>query len=335
MTRIISSYWKRWTYLLVSLLVFCIELKVSAQDPQYSQFMLNQLYFNPAFAGNTAYPRVIGGYRNQWPGLGNAYVSYYASYDQFVDALEGGIGLGLSRDVQGNGVFSKTSVDLCYSYPIEMNGDMSARLGLQASVVQNTVKGSGLLLGDQSPYTNNTYHEVIGNQSKMYTDFSSGISFLYKEQYQINLSVSHINKPSDMTGVTYIYPLPMRFTAQVLSQFPSKRSNRNIERVYWRPGLMTQVQKNNNLIGWGCNILYSSLTAGMWVRNDMKMTFNTFIFLAGYTSGAFSLYYSYDSWFPRNYEQVKNYGAHEVTFVYLFKYNDPKKKMRIVKCPKF
>ena len=323
----ISLYHKFFIFLIVGITRFYINSEVLAQDPQYSQFMLNQLYFNPAFAGNTPYPRLIGGYRNQWPGLGNAFVSYYASFDQYCDFVKGGVGVGMSRDVQGDGVFSKTSFDLMYSYPIEINGNMSANLGFQASIVQKNINGSKLTLGDQSPYLNTSIaSENIGNRSKIFPDFSSGISFLYKEQYQINFSVSHLNRPVDMTGTTYMFPLPMRFTAQILSQYPSKQSNRNVERIILRPGIMAQFQKNNNFFGWGCNMLYSSFTGGLWFRNDATPTLNTFILLAGYAQDGFSIYYSYDSWFPKNYQQVKNYGAHEVTFIYLFQYNDPKKK---------
>ena len=46
--------------------------------------MFNQVYFNPAFSGTNEHPRFTTGYRNQWPGLGNTYVSYYATFDQHV-----------------------------------------------------------------------------------------------------------------------------------------------------------------------------------------------------------------------------------------------------------
>lgn len=331
----IGLYQKCIGFVLAGILGFSVDCAIFAQDPQYSQFMFNQLYFNPAFAGNTQYPRVIGGYRNQWPGLGNAFVSYYASFDQYFDFIGGGLGLGMARDIQGNGVFSKTSFDLMYSYPMEISGDMSANLGFQGSVVQKSLNGSKLVLGDQSPYTNTSITENIGSQSKIYPDFSAGISFLYKEQYQVNFSVSHLNRPNETNGSSYIYPLPVRFTVQVLSQYPSKRSNRNDERIILRPGIMAQIQKTNNFFGWGLNMMYSSFTGGIWFRNDATPSLNTLILLAGYSYGGFSVYYSYDSWFPKNYQQVKNYGAHEVTFIYLFEYNDPRKKMRTVKCPKF
>ncbi|HEY4789010.1 MAG TPA: PorP/SprF family type IX secretion system membrane protein, partial [Bacteroidales bacterium] len=148
--------------------------ELHSQDPIFSQFMFNQLYFNPAFAGNTPYPRLIGGYRNQWPGIGNAYVSYYASFDQYVDALDGGLGLGITKDNQAGGVFTKTAFDLIYSHPIEFTYDITANLGFQASLVQKKVNGSGVTLGDQSPYQTTTVQEVIPDQSKIYADFSAG-----------------------------------------------------------------------------------------------------------------------------------------------------------------
>lgn len=332
------SQYKKIVLSTIFIMVASVLSKIYAQDPVFSQFMFNQLYFNPAFAGNTPYPRIISGYRNQWPGLNNAFSSYYVSFDHYFESMNGGVGLAITRDVQGNGVFSKTSFDVMYSYPIELNKNMSANLGLQGSIVQKTMNGSKVILGDQDPFQTpgSQTQEVIPDQSKIYPDFSAGISFLYKEQYQVNLSVNHLNTPNEMTGSSYTFLSPMRFTIQVLAQYPSKKiDNRNRERLLFKPGIMTQFQKTNNSFEWGSNLLYSSFTGGLWFRNNVSLSLNSFIFLAGYSKSGFSLYYSYDLWLPRNYQAVKNYGAHEVTFIYLFQYNDPRKKMRTIKCPNF
>lgn len=322
--------------MLTIILGFTNNSLVRGQDPVFSQFMFNQLYFNPAFVGNTQYPRFVSGYRNQWPGIGNAYVTYYASFDRYFDLVKGGLGLGMSRDVQGDNVFSKTSFDFMYSFPVEFSSNLAANFGLQASVVQKKINGSSLSFGDQSPFQNPApAPEYIANQSKSYPDFSAGASFLYKEQYQFNFSVNHLNKPNEMTGSFYTYPSPMRINIQVLAQYPSKKTNRDAQRIIFRPGLMAQVQKTNNFFGWGSNVLFSTFTGGLWFRNDASMTLNTFTLLAGYSQSGYSFYYSYDCWLPKNYQHVKNYGAHEVTFIYLFQYNDPRKKMKTVKCPKF
>ncbi len=308
---------------------------LSAQDPVFSQFMFNQLYFNPAFAGNTPYPRIVSGYRNQWPAIGNAYVSYYASYDQFINWLDGGLGISISRDVQGKGVFSKTSFDLMYSYPIEISSDILANLGIQASLVQGKISSSGLVLPDQNPYQNSTQQEFIPDQSKLYPDFSAGTSFSIHEQYQINFSVHHLNTPNGMIGSGNKLLTPMRYTIQLLGRFSAKHDKRSEDKQMFQPGLMAQMQKSSIFFGWGSNVLFSSFIGGLWFRNNLALNLNSFIFLAGYSKSGLSLVYSYDVWAPKNGQGFKNYGAHEVTFIYLFQYNDPKKKMRTIKCPKF
>jgi type IX secretion system PorP/SprF family membrane protein len=307
-----------------------------AQDPVYSHFMFNQLYFNPAFAGNTPYPRLISGYRNQWPGLGKAYVDYYASFDMYADAVGGGVGLGISRDVQGDGIYSKSAFDVMYSYPVEISRNITANLGLQGGLVQKRLNADKVILGDQNPYETSATQEIIQSASKIYPDFSAGVSFLIKEQYQVNFSVHHINRPNEMLGTDYTYNSPMRFTVQAFTQFPRKKAGvgrPHQPNIILRPGIMTQLQPSYHFFGWGSNFLISSFTGGLWFRNSTSMKQNTIILLAGYTHLGLSLYYSYDYWMPGG--QNKNYGAHEVTFIYLFQYNDPKKKMKPIKCPKF
>jgi len=315
---------------------FCDFNNLSAQDPVFSQFMFNQINFNPAFAGNIPYPRFICGYRNQWPELGNAYVSYYASYDQFVNWLGGGAGINLSRDVQGKGVFSKTSLDLMYSYPIEVSNNLMVNLGLLGGFVQKKISGAGLLLPDQNPYQSSSQQEYIADQSKLYPDFAVGTTFRIHEQYQINFSVYHLNNPNETMGSGNKYLTPVCYNLQLLGRFQAKQRNRsNDAGTSIQPGLMAQLQKTNIFFGGGSNVLFSSFMGGVWFRNNISLNINSFIFLAGYTHSGLSLYYSYDLWVPKNNQSFKNYGSHEVTFIYLFQYNDPKKKMRTIKCPKF
>src|SRR4051812_14773105 len=81
-----------------------------AQDPEFTQFYANPLYLNPAFAGSTRCPRIALNYRNQWPALSGTYVTYSASYDQYVDALGGGIGLLVLNDKAGEGTLSTSNI---------------------------------------------------------------------------------------------------------------------------------------------------------------------------------------------------------------------------------
>ena len=86
-----------------------------SQDPAFSQFYANPLYMNPAMAGVEISPKIYLGYRNQWPGAINPYVTYHASYDQYIEVLQGGVGVHVGNDRQGGGVFNTLSADAILS----------------------------------------------------------------------------------------------------------------------------------------------------------------------------------------------------------------------------
>ena len=69
---------------------------IQAQDPLFTQFFSNALYLNPAIAGRDLSPRVHSTYRNQWPGINKAYVTYNLEYDQFAPDLHGGVGFQIN-----------------------------------------------------------------------------------------------------------------------------------------------------------------------------------------------------------------------------------------------
>ena len=51
-------------------------------------------------------------YRNQWPNISGTYVTYAASYDQHIEAINGGIGINVMQDDQARGTLKSTSVNL-------------------------------------------------------------------------------------------------------------------------------------------------------------------------------------------------------------------------------
>ena len=85
-----------------------------------SQFYANPLYMNPAMAGVEGPVKLYIGYRNQWPGSTDSYVTYHASYEQYFDALKGGAGVHMMNDRQGDGVFNTLSLDAIYSYHLKV-----------------------------------------------------------------------------------------------------------------------------------------------------------------------------------------------------------------------
>ena len=69
--------------------------KCFAQDPMFTQFYSNPIYLNPAFSGSNKCPRIVSNYRNQWPGFSGDFITTSVSYDQYIDAIKGGLGVML------------------------------------------------------------------------------------------------------------------------------------------------------------------------------------------------------------------------------------------------
>ena len=105
---------KRYFVLFIILTIGICNIS-KAQDAHFSQFYANPLYLNPALAGAENCPRLTLNYRNQWPGLGQTYVTYSVGYDQFVSAIHGGIGFHLLHDNQAKGAFSTSQVNAMYA----------------------------------------------------------------------------------------------------------------------------------------------------------------------------------------------------------------------------
>src|ERR1700740_3004548 len=103
----------------ISLLTFC-EASY-AQDPQFTQFYAAPLYLNPAFTGANVCSRVSTSYRNQWPSIPGAFVTYCASIDQSVPNFNSGVGLLFTNDKAGSGSLRSSSLSLLYAYEMQLS----------------------------------------------------------------------------------------------------------------------------------------------------------------------------------------------------------------------
>ena len=110
-----------------------------AQDAHFSQFYSNPLYLNPAFAGTQVCPRFVMNYRNQWPGIQNAFNTVSASYDKHYDGIQGGLGFQIFNDTEADGAFSNLRTAISYSYRLEINHKLSLRAGFEAAYDQKSI----------------------------------------------------------------------------------------------------------------------------------------------------------------------------------------------------
>lgn len=128
------------------LIFFCLLAGVAEaqQDAQFSQYMFNGLYINPAYAGYKEDTYVQCFYRSQWTGLQGAPQSFSASADGAVSDNRVGLGLLVAQDKLG--AQSSLAGYANYAYKVQIGQNPNSRLsfGIGAGFVQAGIDGTQL-----------------------------------------------------------------------------------------------------------------------------------------------------------------------------------------------
>lgn len=172
------------------LLMFCLivlnnMLSYAQQDAQYSQYMFNGIYINPAYAGYKEQLNVHSFYRSQWTGIPGAPKSMSLAVDAI--ANDGNVGLALQIASDKIGAQSTLSAYANYAYRLKMDEDGIARLslGLGIGVVQLGIDGARLNPNDFEQ------QQPAGMQSKIIPDARTGIYYA-DNRFYAGLSVDNL-----------------------------------------------------------------------------------------------------------------------------------------------
>ncbi len=326
---------KRFAVILITVLIFKTDFVV-AQDPQFSQFYANPLYLNPAFAGSERCPRASLAYRNQWPALGSTYVTYSAAYDQHMDALEGGVGLHLMQDVQGDGAIKTTYINAMYAYTVPISRNFSLKGGFQASYIQRKLNMDFVFPDMIHPLYGPIYQtaetSVQTNNVKGLFDFSAGLIGYNKSSY-FGFAVHHLTEPSESFRGNSDAVLPRKYTVHFGTTIPlsSMRFKRNELSI--SPNLLFQQQQKFQQLNYGFYLNRNSIVGGIWFRQNFNFHYDSFIMLVGFVQDKFKFSYSYDLTVSKLKNQTL--GAHEVTMSATFNCRKKQKKFRTISCPSF
>jgi type IX secretion system PorP/SprF family membrane protein len=173
-------------------LIFSIALLVAAcvtltaqQEAQYTQFMYNKMYLNPAYAGARGVPSLTAIYRSQWVGFDGAPQSMLASYNGPFLSKRVGIGatvsnmsVGLQRDFQGS---------LAYSYDVVAQEDFSLRMGLSGSL-----RSLGIAYNDAKPSQGGDLSIEDQRTNDFYGNVGAGVYGTIMQRYYFGVSVPRL-----------------------------------------------------------------------------------------------------------------------------------------------
>lgn len=179
-----------------SLILFFIILSnvlVAQQDVQFSQYMYNQLDFNPGSAGNkeAINASLLG--RQQWVGIKGAPTTSVFSVNAPVKPFKINSGIGLTI-LSDNIAYNKNiGLKLAYAYRMDVNNGMGKLgIGISAGFLNNAIKSAewnpvdGSATGDAS----------IPNTNDSGSTFDVGFGMFYKtDNLYLGLSSTHLLQP--------------------------------------------------------------------------------------------------------------------------------------------
>lgn len=280
-----------------------------AQDPVFSQFFANPMRMNPAMTGMDQSPRVFMSYRNQWAAAVEPYVSYQASYEQYLEKMQGALGFALMNDRQGGGVLNDLSLDAIYAYRVKVQHDLSVSAGLQATLGNRSLRASTLVLPEQLLMASAT---TLQDYSRFYLDFAFGIAAHYKRIYG-GVALHH-------PYVAYFTPIfdenqrrPIKYTAHFGALIPvfEKRLGREVMKL--APQLIFTLQDIYQQFSYGVEARLRGLQMGVWMRQDLNFSYGALILSAGYQTGSFGFRYAYDAKFSSPELHLPNMASHELS----------------------
>lgn len=317
-------------------------LKVSAQDPQFSQYYQAPLYLNPGFTGITPQQRATFNHRIQWPNLPQAFSTFAASYDIWVDELKSGFGLLATTDKMGSAGWRTTNVSFLYSYKIKITKGIVFSPGISFGYGINGLDRTKLRLGDGLEYNGVSLDPAlnsIGNQQ--YFDFSSGF-LLYSKAFWIGGAFAHMNQPN-LSILNDVTRLPMKVTVHGGARISLTGDVKSSARAsYLTPSFIYQSQGGITQLNMGVNYHIDPVFIGFWYRGkpyekSASGTVNqdAIIIQMGMYLDKMTIGYSYD--FSLSGLSTTTGGAHEISLVYEFVakplHKGVKKRNRLLPCP--
>lgn len=320
---------KKLTVFILLITCFCPS-PLKAQDPNFSQFYNNPLYYNP---GMTAINNGMSwrmNARNLWGPIAGKFNTFSASLD--AEAInKTGLGLLAYSDVAGEGMLRTQGGNVYYSYrPIETRF-LIVQAGFSGGIVHKSIDWSQFTFSDQLDEVfgnvNGTAFTPPGYNQVIYPDFSAGAAVRFnggkhesrdkKMTTTLGVAFHHLTRPRD-AFISDGGRLPLKWLIH---------GNTSIlyRGLIYAPGFIFEKQNEFRTFTVGTNIVKSPIFAGLWFRNrtyTMSLkSYDSFIFNLG-LSTVFNktthmrITYGYD--FTVSRLKTAAMGTHEISLVFDF-----------------
>lgn len=329
---------------LLIFVVFSTKEICIGQDPIFSQYYNAPMLVNSAFAGNSTSPNVSTIYRNQLPGIPNAFQTLAASYDQYFEKYNSGFGLVLSTDAAGSGALNTTKVAGVYSYKLQVGKNASLKGSIDVGLGQRRLNWDKFVFFDaldpefglNLPNGPRLESAEIRpeNQSFNYTDLGVGLLY-FSRNYYLGTSFGHINSPRNSflnpntNSVKVNNELKLRTVVQAGASYYFGRTSRESDAMnFIAPHLLFVNQGGFSQVNLGVYSEVNSFISGLAYRHAGNNG-DAIILNFGARVDQYKITYSFD--YNISGLAFNGYGSHELSFLINFR-NETKKSFDINNC---
>lgn len=293
----------------------CATFSFAQQNPQYSQYMFNQLVINPAYAGSKEALSAVTDLRQQWIAMPGAPQTGTISMHGPLPFKSVGIGGHMVYENIGPATWAAAYADYAYRIKIR-RGKLS--LGLSTGAVNYNFHTS------QMTYKNNG--EVFPNQypgPKTTFDASGGL-YYYTRSFFFGASATHLTSPKLYSGnFNYTSTAGTASTSKLFFDmqphifiYTGKAFEVN-ENFVVNPSIMLKAIQSSlqtPSIDLNCNLLLKQV---LWVGASYRVGYGIAALMQYYVNPSFKIGYCYDMGFNK----IGTYGqsSHEIVLSYDFR----------------
>jgi type IX secretion system PorP/SprF family membrane protein len=325
---------KKLQILLLTCLLSGSAVQLFGQDPNYTQFFNNPLYYNPAYTGLYKGIRASLSFRDQWPALPYDFKAYHFEADLGDRNLPGSGGLGLffNTDNEGIGFIKNLNLGISLAVRIPFSALSVAQVGIKVSWLQKSVNWDDFTFSDalSERYGNIYQTGFIRPEQNVVNmpDFGAGGIFQFSTETQsltgtFGFAVDHMFEPDQSFLKTAKAPLPRKWVghADMIFALGGTSGFNKIDKgaLKINPGIIYQNQGGLNSIHAGLNLSKYGVNLGLWYKGAFGTYSNGICaFLAGYGAGvgnnlAVKLTYTYDMQITG--ALMGTGGAHEISLI--------------------
>lgn len=303
---------------------------VRAQDVSLSQPYAAPLYLNPAYSGVAEFSRIGASFRYQWAQLGEPYTTTSLYADHYFSGFKSGVGFSAVSDRQAGGAMVQSSLGASYAYNLRMAEKTFMRFGIQALLGIASANASKLIFPDMLGGSGAVIaNEPYASEQRTYFDMAVGGVFSHGIFFA-GAAVHHLMGSPSVEVLGQPVLTPRKLTLHAGCNIPIKVGNSYSSGRYYQqsdesdgltlsPNVIYCLQGVYGTYAAGMYAHVRGFSLGFFYKSEISSSANFFSAAAGYSSGLFSLMYSFD--FGTLSSEAKAYkpNTHEVSLTFKIK----------------